>query len=98
MARPVKGVLLNVQAIGSLVTQSFRAPASWHIAYEADCSNLSGAGAFQVALVGAARKVVVSIGAESQTAVVPEHGAGTYHFVIATPCDYLLQALPGAGT
>ena len=69
VARPVKGVLLNVQAIGSLVTQSFRAPASWHIAYEADCSNLSGAGAFQVALVGSC-----SQGGREHWCGVPDRG------------------------
>ena len=97
-ARPIAGVLLNVQATGSLVTQPFRAPATWRIVYQADCSNLPAAGAFQVALVGASRKEVVNIGTEAQTAVVPEQGAGTYHLVITTPCDYLLQALPGTGT
>jgi hypothetical protein len=97
-AHPVAGVLLNVEATGSLVTQSFSAPATWRIAYMTDCSNLSGAGAFRVSLQGAASKLLVNIQTNAQTAIVPEQGAGTYHLVIGSACSYLLQALPGTGT
>ena len=97
-ARPVPGVLLNVEATGSLVTESFRAPATWRIAYMTDCSNLSGAGAFRVSLQGTTNKLLVNVQTNSQTAVVPEQGAGTYHLVIGSACSYLLQALPGTGT
>ncbi len=91
-------MLLNVEATGSLVTESFRAPASWRIAYMTDCSNLSGAGAFRVSLQGTTNKLLVNVQTNSQTAVVAEQGAGTYHLVIGSACSYLLQALPGTGT
>jgi hypothetical protein len=97
-ARPVRGVLLNVQAIGPLTTQSFQAPAVWRMAYMLDCSNLEGAGAFRVSLQGATSKLLVNVQASAGTAVVPEHGAGTYHLVIGSACSYLLQILPGTGT